>query len=172
MFIGIVGKTFRSDIAIDDIILNPDCLTNSTRVFPTSVPTCRKDQFKCVIGGQCISNTTRCDKKKNCRDGSDEVGCSDGGNTGKQTGGISKGTSIIAAGAVGGLVVLLIIVLVAYIIVKRKREKNSTYSLYFMIQPSNQKKERRLGKSFVYFCSSIFTLRSIHICFSGLLTLH
>ena len=71
---GVVGKSYKSDIAIDDVILSPDCLTNSSRVFPTHV-TCRTDQFTCKTSGNCVANTTRCDRTQDCRDGSDEAGC-------------------------------------------------------------------------------------------------
>ena len=83
-FTGVVGKSYRSDIAIDDVILSPDCITNSSRIFPTTVP-CQDDQFTCQSNGQCISKSARCDGTRDCKDGSDESGCG-GGSTGKQTG--------------------------------------------------------------------------------------
>ena len=36
---------------------------------------CRPNEFKCTQQFQCIPKNQRCDKKKNCRDGSDELGC-------------------------------------------------------------------------------------------------
>ena len=137
---GIVGASFTSDIAIDDIILSPDCLTNSSRVFPTSTP-CSEQKFVCTSIYQCLPNNTRCNGVQDCRDGSDEAGCS-GPNTGKSVGDETK-SSVYASGIVGGLVILLIVVLVVYIIVKRKREKKlQLFSVFYdpTKQPEDEKK--------------------------------
>jgi len=140
VFEGIVGASYKSDIAIDDIILNPDCLTNSSRVFPTRTP-CSTTQFKCIDNHQCLSNTTRCNGINDCKDGSDEAGCG-GPDTGKQSNS-DKNTSIYASGIVGGLVVILIVVLVAYIVLKRRKEKKlHLFSVFYdpTKQPENEKK--------------------------------
>ncbi|XP_057298293.1 MAM and LDL-receptor class A domain-containing protein 2-like isoform X2 [Hydractinia symbiolongicarpus] len=139
IFEGIVGKSYKSDIAIDDVVLNPDCTTNTSRVFPTNIP-CRSDQFTCRSNGRCLSNTTRCNGKNECRDGSDESGC--GGTTGKSIGDNTNGTSIIAAGVVGGLVILLIIILIAYIVSKRRKEKKlHLFSVFY--DPTKQPEENK-----------------------------
>lgn len=135
-FVGVVGKSYRSDIAIDDVVLSPDCITNSSRVFPTTVP-CQDDQFTCQSNGQCVSKSARCDGTRDCKDGSDETSCG-GGSTGKQTGGgmSSKDTSILAGAVVAGLIVLLVIVMVVYLIKKRKSDKKlQLFSVFY--DPSN-----------------------------------
>lgn len=143
---GIVGKSYKSDIAIDDVVLNPDCTTNTSRVFPTNIP-CRSDQFTCRSNGRCLSNTTRCNGKPECRDGSDEARC--GGTTGKSIGDNTNGTSIIAAGVVGGLVILLILILIAYIVSKRRKEKKlHLFSVFY--DPTKQPEENK-KKGCVYF---------------------
>ena len=71
---GVVGNGLRSDIAVDDIVFSPDCLTNGTRVFPTTKP-CGSNQFRCTSNGRCIDQSMRCNGVKDCNDGSDEIGC-------------------------------------------------------------------------------------------------
>ena len=39
-----------------------------------SAPECRPPQIMCS-SGECISPQMRCDGRRDCRDGSDEVGC-------------------------------------------------------------------------------------------------
>lgn len=120
--LGIVGKSYRSDIAIDDVILSPDCYTNGSRIFPTPSQ-CTSNQFACKTSGQCISSTLKCDGAKDCKDGSDELLDCRSGTTGKSASGIEKSTGMIVAGVVGGLIILLIIVIILYMIVKRKKDK-------------------------------------------------
>lgn len=143
--LGVVGKSFLSDIAIDDVILSPDCLSNSTRVFPTQIP-CKKEEFTCRNLHQCLNNTRRCDGNKDCRDGSDEENCG-GGTSGKSTGTLTgHQTSVLAASVVGGIVVLLVIIIVIYIIVKRKREKKlHLFSVFY--DPTKQGGEGVEGKN-------------------------
>ena len=37
---------------------------------------CGKEEFKCNNNDECISNDWKCDGDEDCRDGSDEIGCS------------------------------------------------------------------------------------------------
>ena len=137
---GVVGKSHRSDIAIDDVIISPDCITNSSRIFPTTVP-CQSDQFTCRSSGQCVAKSARCDGKHDCKDGTDEAGCG-GGSTGKQTGGgmSGKDTSILAGSVVAGLIVLLVIVMVIYLIKKRRSDKKlQLFSVFY--DPTNSNNE-------------------------------
>ncbi|XP_048242500.1 MAM and LDL-receptor class A domain-containing protein 2-like [Haliotis rufescens] len=78
-----VGKSYFSDIAIDDITFSPLC-TNYTGSFPTVQPgistpstqsPCGAGRFQCSIGNQCISSTQVCDFIAQCNDGSDESLC-------------------------------------------------------------------------------------------------
>ena len=79
---------------------------------------------------------------QDCRDGSDEAGCS-APHTGKSVGGETK-SSVYASGIVGGLVILLIVVLVVYIIVKRKREKKlQLFSVFY--DPAKQPEDEKKG---------------------------
>ena len=143
-FQGIVGQSFLSDIAIDDVTFSPDCLTNSSRVFPTQIP-CGDTEFTCRTLHQCLNKTRRCDGTKDCKDGSDEESCS-GGTTGKSTGGLNgHDTSILAASIVGGIVILLVVVIVLYIIVKRKREKKlHLFSVFY--DPTKQAEQETKDK--------------------------
>ncbi|XP_047128245.1 MAM and LDL-receptor class A domain-containing protein 1 isoform X1 [Hydra vulgaris] len=144
IFEGVVGKSYASDIAIDDIILNPDCLINGTRTFPTKIP-CTADKFRCNESGQCVSNTSRCDGKKDCRDNSDEKGCGDGDSkTGKRIGNTTKKSSgMIAASVVGGLILLLVVIFIAYMITKKRREtKLQLFSVFYdPTKPPEEKKK-------------------------------
>lgn len=85
---GVVGSSFKGDIAIDDISLTPDCqlysgafpvTSSATTTTPTvATPTirvpnnCNSNQFGCYSTGTCISNKLVCDYKRDCSDGSDE----------------------------------------------------------------------------------------------------
>ena len=73
-FPGVVGNSYLSDIAVDDIVFSPDCLTNGTRVFPPTNP-CDTDEFRCSSNSRCIAQSMRCNGVKDCNDGSDEIGC-------------------------------------------------------------------------------------------------
>lgn len=143
VFEGVVGDSYLSDIAIDDIILSPDCLTNSSRVYPTQIP-CQKNEFTCRSLHHCIHKNLTCDGNRDCKDGSDEENCS-GGTTGKSTGSMDgHQTSVLAASVVSGIVVLLVLVIVVYIIVKRKREKKlHLFSVFY--DPTKQGEEAKSG---------------------------
>ena len=73
IFLGVRGIGYQGDIAIDDISFTPDCITNGSRpVFPTQPPICGTAQFTCTGSQICIPIGKKCDKVKDCSDGSDE----------------------------------------------------------------------------------------------------
>lgn len=87
MFTAVQGRTYLSDIAIDDVSLTPGCKPYSG-VLPTAPPTqfpppttavpnnCNSLQYGCVTTGQCIDIKKYCDFNVDCTDGSDEWNCS------------------------------------------------------------------------------------------------
>ncbi|XP_014680989.1 PREDICTED: MAM and LDL-receptor class A domain-containing protein 1-like [Priapulus caudatus] len=68
IFEGIIGDTYSSDIALDDISLH-DKTCNKTVLPPTT--------FKCVSNGIILSADKQCNFDIDCQDGSDEVECGD-----------------------------------------------------------------------------------------------
>lgn len=78
-----LGKGYLSDIAIDDIILAPECkLTNET--FPTVIPSTAKTtsspcgdntKWQCADHSKCIYKSQVCDFINDCPDNSDEKSC-------------------------------------------------------------------------------------------------
>lgn len=54
----------------------PEKSTPAPTSGPTSAPgTCSDGEFKCETGNECIVNSWKCDKIKDCQDGSDEENC-------------------------------------------------------------------------------------------------
>lgn len=36
---------------------------------------CRSDEFTCISDGKCVPRTDRCNRRRDCQDGSDESDC-------------------------------------------------------------------------------------------------
>ena len=76
------GSSYLGDIAIDDLSMTQFCrpytgppptAPPSTIPPPTTNP-CPGIQYQCT-DGTCIQSSKRCDYRKDCNDGSDEVNC-------------------------------------------------------------------------------------------------
>ncbi|EDV19642.1 uncharacterized protein TRIADDRAFT_61895 [Trichoplax adhaerens] len=65
------GKTFKGDIAVDDISFSQQCQPLATAVA------CSKNVFKCK-NRECIPYEDRCNFRRDCFDGSDEIDCTQG----------------------------------------------------------------------------------------------
>ena len=80
VFEGIMGDSYKSYIALDDIITGPTCipynqdlplqLTTST----TTTKNCGENGFQCN-DGTCIDNSKVCDFNRDCLNNDDEAEC-------------------------------------------------------------------------------------------------
>ncbi|XP_057354250.1 MAM and LDL-receptor class A domain-containing protein 1 [Manis pentadactyla] len=61
-------------IALDDISFTPECVFGGP-VTIQPLP-CEEDQFSCTYTLQCVPLSAKCNGQEDCRDGSDELGCS------------------------------------------------------------------------------------------------
>ena len=77
------GTSYQGDIALDDISFDDSCVPfygtlptpQPTTTRPPTTPPCKATEFYCRKDGKCIDAAKRCDYKKDCTDGSDEVSC-------------------------------------------------------------------------------------------------
>ena len=78
---GTVGKSYRGDIAIDDVSLTPSCImwqgsvVTSGVIHSTPPNPCGVGNFQCANQRQCIPQYKVCDFINFCSDGSDESNC-------------------------------------------------------------------------------------------------
>ncbi|XP_042334858.1 apical endosomal glycoprotein [Sceloporus undulatus] len=76
---GLVGAGQKGSIALDDLILSPGCMEQSSNLSVPLEPgpgsSCGPDQFPCRNGMLCIGAELVCDFKADCEDGSDEWEC-------------------------------------------------------------------------------------------------
>ncbi|XP_070565018.1 MAM and LDL-receptor class A domain-containing protein 1-like isoform X2 [Ptychodera flava] len=79
---GMVGSSFRGDIAIDDVTFNDQCLAGGSipgedDAYIPPHDTCDDDptKFQCDAGKTCFSGWQRCNFIKDCDDGTDESDC-------------------------------------------------------------------------------------------------
>ena len=79
----VIGQGYRSDLAIDDLVLSAGCQYSGTTLPPagymtttasTRPNTCGTSMFQCS-DGSCIDQVRFCDFTVDCRDGSDEATC-------------------------------------------------------------------------------------------------
>lgn len=84
--LGVIGRGYRGDIAIDDISFNNDCqfysgvIPTSETLFTTPAPTpktnnCKRNEFGCWSDAKCIDKNQVCDFTIDCADNSDERTC-------------------------------------------------------------------------------------------------
>ena len=80
---GVIGRGYRSDLAIDDLVLSSGCRYTGTTLptagyitttASTTPNTCGASKFQCA-DGSCIDLIRYCDFTKDCHDGSDEAMC-------------------------------------------------------------------------------------------------
>ncbi|KAM3593244.1 uncharacterized protein V6R79_008413 [Siganus canaliculatus] len=79
VFEGIVGRSSKGDICLDDITFFPGCLLAPTAeeeliTSPPPVASCPSDLFPCD-NGRCFTSDEACDFTDNCGDGTDEMLC-------------------------------------------------------------------------------------------------
>ncbi|KAJ7308087.1 hypothetical protein JRQ81_008593 [Phrynocephalus forsythii] len=78
---GVVAVRHEGSVAVDDLILSPGCLVQSSNVSlvpdPDPEPTnpCSQEEFACQDGKQCLASELVCNFKAECADGSDEADC-------------------------------------------------------------------------------------------------
>ncbi|XP_077978888.1 MAM and LDL-receptor class A domain-containing protein 1-like [Glandiceps talaboti] len=79
---GMVGSSYRGDIAIDDIIFSKECIAggklpgeDDASKPPHESCDDNPSQFKCDTGDKCFDSWERCNFKSECSDASDEKDC-------------------------------------------------------------------------------------------------
>lgn len=123
LFSGVVGKSFLGDTAIDDVIFSPDCIASVPRVYPTFTP-CTADEFPCATNGNCRLKSTKCNGKRDCKDNSDEYGCS---HIGKRTG----GNAGKAVGSVFGVLIVIALAVLGTLYYRRKSSDGNNFHVEF-----------------------------------------
>ncbi|KAH0615645.1 hypothetical protein JD844_005106 [Phrynosoma platyrhinos] len=76
---GRVAMGHKGSIALDNLILSPGCVKQSSNLSvllePEPGSSCGPDQFSCIGGTPCIGAELVCDFKADCEDGADEREC-------------------------------------------------------------------------------------------------
>lgn len=74
-----LGDGYQGDMAIDDVSF--EGCTAYYGPLPTAVPTtttttpCMNHQIYCSADAKCIDGRMKCDHRKDCSDGEDEINC-------------------------------------------------------------------------------------------------
>ena len=104
------------------------------RVFPTIKP-CKYKDYTCRRDGNCRQEITKCDGYRDCKDGSDEIGCS--GIIGKY--GSHAGS--IAGDVIGTLIAIVFVVVVVYFVRKQRGNENSLFQVFYSGKKDDQHPE-------------------------------
>nr|XP_020664820.1 apical endosomal glycoprotein [Pogona vitticeps] len=76
---GVIAAGHEGNVALDDLILSPGCVVQSSNISLTPDPdppsSCSQEEFACRNGTGCLGSELVCNFKAECADASDEADC-------------------------------------------------------------------------------------------------